>query len=389
MSAPPPSSTLPDVPSVNEVRLNGKLWCIALAIIALALLAMPRIWKWVERFEITADYRVPYSLSRDYWLYERRLEHIKNPDPVVVLGDSVIWGEYVLPDGTLTHFLNAQSGQGERFVNGGVNGLFPLAMEGLIDHYAEALRNRKVILHCNLLWMSSPKADLNVQKEEKFNHSRLVPQFSPRIPCYKANANERLSVVVERNVQFISWVTHLQSAYFNDRSIPAWTLEDDGNDPPAYPNAYRNPLRQITMQVPSAPANDPLRGPSSERHKAWNQSGGTPAQFEWVELDSSLQWTAFKRALQKLRARGNDVLVLFGPFNEQMIAEESRDGFQKLRDGAFRWFNDQRIDYLAPETLPPDLYADASHPLTSGYQLLAEKISANPAFKNWMQAKRP
>jgi hypothetical protein len=72
-----------------------------------------------------------------------------------------------------------------------------------------------------------------------------------------------------------------------------------------------------------------------------------------------------------------------------MIAEESRDGFRKLRDGAFRWFNDQKIDYLEPETLPADLYADASHPLTSGYQLLAEKISANPAFKSWMQPKGP
>ena len=385
MSAPQSSPPLPDVPSVNEVRLNGRLWLIAFALIALVLWGTPRIWKRAERFEITTDYRIPYSLSRDYWLYQRRMEQVENSQQIVVLGDSVIWGEYVLPDGTLTHFLNEQSGRSERFLNGGVNGLFPLALEGLVEHYAESLRGRKVILHCNLLWMSSPKADLNVQKEEKFNHSRLVAQFSPPIPCYKADANERLSVIVERNAQFMSWVTHLQSAYFNDRSIPAWTLEDDGSDSPSYPNSYKNPFAQITMQVPSAPANDPLRGAGSERHKPWNASEGNPAQFDWVELDQSLQWAAFKRALEKLRARGNELLVVLGPFNEHMIAQESLDGYRKLRDGAGSWLKDHGIDCVLPEPLPSDLYADGSHPLTEGYRLLAGKISANADFKKWMK----
>lgn len=385
MSSPQPSSTLPDIPSVNEVRLNGRLWLVALALIGVALWATPRIWKRAERFEITADYRIPYSLSRDYWLYQRRMEQIKDPQQIVVLGDSVVWGEYVLPDGTLAHFLNEQCGQPERFLNGGVNGLFPLAMEGLVEHYGEPLRGRKVILHCNLLWMSSPKADLNVQKEEKFNHSRLVPQFSPRIPCYKANAHERLSVIVERNVQFMSWVTHLQSAYFNDRSIPAWTLEDDGNDPPGYPNSYRNPFAQITMRVPPSPANDPLRSPGSERHKPWNATGGGLVQFEWVELDESLQWAAFKRTLEKLRARRNEVLVLLGPFNEHAIARESLDGYRKLRDGAMSWLKGQGIDCILPEPLPSDLYADASHPLTDGYRLLARRVSEDAGFKKWMK----
>lgn len=370
---------------MNEVRLNGRLWLIALGLIALALWVTPRVWKRAEHFEVTADYRIPYSLSRDYWLYERRLEQISDRERIVVLGDSVIWGEYVLPEGTLTHFLNEQDGPSERFVNGGVNGLFPLAMEGLVEHYGESLHSRKVALHCNLLWMSSPKADLNVEKEEKFNHSRLVPQFSPRIPCYKANANDRLSVIVERNMQFMSWVTHLQSAYFNDRSIPAWTMEDDGNDPPGYPNSYINPFAQITMRVPSAPANDPLRGPSSERHKAWNVSGGSPAQFEWVDLEQSLQWAAFKRTLEKLRARRNEVLVVLGPFNEHMIAQESVDSYRKLRDGVIRWLKDHAIDCVLPEPLPSDLYADASHPLTEGYRVLARKISEDESFKKWVK----
>ena len=64
---------------------------------------------------------------------------------------------------------------------------------------SDPVRHRKVILHCNLLWMSSPKADLHTEKEERFNHADLVPQFSPRIPCYRADFNRRFSAVVRTN----------------------------------------------------------------------------------------------------------------------------------------------------------------------------------------------
>jgi len=107
-----------------------------------------------------------------------------------------------------------------------------------------------VILQCNVLWMTSPKADLSTDKEERFNHSRLVPQFHPRIPCYRADANERLSALLERQVSFLAWVGHLQNAYFGQKSILGWTLEEDGGSPPAYPNALKNPLAQITPPRP-------------------------------------------------------------------------------------------------------------------------------------------
>jgi hypothetical protein len=382
-----PTSQLPDIPFVNEVRLNFKQWSAAILIIGFVLFAIPRIWKRIERFETSADYRIPYNLSRDYWLYERRLERVE-PSRIVLLGDSVIWGEYVLPDGTLSHFLNEASGQKQQYVNGGVNGLFPLAIEGLVDHYGSKLSHRKVILHCNLLWMSSPKADLQVEKEEKFNHSRLVPQFNPRIPCYKADANERLSVVVERNLQFMSWVTHLQNTYFQDKSIPMWTLADDGSDPPHYPNSYKNPLSQITMSVPSDPAIDPQRGPASPRHKPWNAGGSSPSEFEWVTLNSSMQWAAFQRTVSKLLSRGDDVLVIVGPFNEAIIAKDSKEGYVKFRDGVVEWLKEQKIQYLSPAPLQSELYADASHPLTQGYQELAKRIYESPEFKNWTKENK-
>jgi hypothetical protein len=326
-----------------------------------------------------------YDLSKDYWLYQRWLEDRIDPRSIVMLGDSVVWGEYVLPDGTWPHFLNEQTGQPGKFVNGGVNGLFPLALEGLVDYYGRALRNRKVILQCNLLWLSSPKADLSIDKEEKFNHSGLVPQFFPRIPCYKADANVRLGAIVDREVNFYAWVDHLQSAYFGQKSILNWTLQDDGGDPPRYPNSYKDPLAQITFQVPAAPRDDPQRGPKSPRHKPWSAGGGV-TQFEWVDLDSSLQWAAFRRIVRTLRGRGDDVFVVLGPFNEHIVAEESRAPYRKLRDGVTSWLNENKVPHLVPEVLPSLLYADASHPLTQGYALLAKRVLASDDFQSWMKS---
>src|SRR4249920_3259680 len=101
---------IPETPFVNEMRLTSRNWLIALTILAAALLATPRVWKKIETFETGPDYRIPYSLSKDYWLYERRVQQAPDPSGIVVLGDSVVWGEYVLPNGTLTHFLNEEAG---------------------------------------------------------------------------------------------------------------------------------------------------------------------------------------------------------------------------------------------------------------------------------------
>lgn len=364
---------------VNEMRLNARNWLATIAILFVVIWATPRIWKRVEKFETDRDYRIPYTLSKDYWLYQRRMEQATSPANILVIGDSVVWGEYVLPDGTLSHFLNAQSGS-QRFVNAGVNGLYPLAIEGLVENYAN-LKERTIVLHCNVLWMSSPKADLQDPKPQAINHSRLLPQFS-KIPSYKADANERLSVLVERNMQFMSWVTHLQIAHFDDKSIPAWTLHSDDND--RYPNSYKNPLAQIAMRVPFAPASDSERGPGSPRHKSWN---GAPTTFEWLSTTNSLQWAAFARTLEKLRARGNEVIVVLGPFNEHIVADENKPAFRALRDGIVQHLRSINVKCVAPETLPSELYADGSHPLTEGYDLLSKRLLENDVFRRVIEWK--
>ena len=369
---------------VNAMRLNARQWLSAGLVLAMVLLLTPNVWPRIERFEPGADYRIPYALSKDYWFHGQRLAQVA-AGRVVVLGDSVVWGEYVKADGTLTHFLNELSGQPDRFANAGVNGLFPLALEGLVRSAGGSLRHRQIILHCNLLWLTSPKADLQTDKEERFNHAELVPQFSPRIPCYKADLNRRLSAVVTRNFPFAAWVNHLQIAYFGQKDILSWTLEEDESDPPRRPHAYQNPLAQITLRLPSEPVVDPERGPGSPRHQPWSKTGEGTTRFEWVKLDGSLQWAAFQRLVILLKARGNDVLVLMGPFNEHLMAEDNRAAFRRLRDAATDWLSRNQVACLVPETLPSPLYADASHPLTEGYRALATRLLNDPMF----QRRRP
>jgi hypothetical protein len=376
-----PSSRVPF--GVNEVRLNIRQWGAALLIILLVVLATPWFWARLERFETGPDYRLPYPLSKDYWLWERRLQQVNRSSQIIVLGDSVVWGEYVSPQGTLSHFLDRAAGATNRFVNAGVNGLFPLAIEGLVRYYGAPLRDQKVILHCNLLWMTSPKADLSTDKEEPFNHARLVPQFSPVIRCYRADANERLSAVLARHSRFLAWVGHLQDAYFGQKSILQWTLEEDSASPPRHPNTYRNPLAQVSWNLPSPFAEDSQRGPHSPRHRPWSTNETGTTHFEWVPLDRSLQWAAFQRVVHALRARGNSVFVMLGPFNEPMIAEENRPAFRMLREGVAAWLSLEQVPYCALEPLPSPFYADASHPLTEGYARLAQELHHHPSFQSW------
>jgi lysophospholipase L1-like esterase len=374
-----------DLPITHEVRLTLRQWLAALLVVTLIAVALPRVWRHLERFELGADCRIPYPLSNDYWLFDGYLRKTAAAKPIVVLGDSVVWGEYVRADGTLPHFLNAEAAAPGRFLNAGVNGLFPLALEGLVRDYGNALRGRKVIVVCNLLWLTSQKADLQAESDETLNHAPLLPQFHPRVPSYRADAATRLGAVIGRHVSLLGWASHLQNAYFNQRSVTQWTLAEDPDHPRSYPNAARNPLARITCVVPSGHSDDLERGEGSPRHKPWTSEGPRKVAFEWVPLGSSLQWAAFRRTVALLRHRGNDVLVIVAPFNAHLIADPSLDSYTAIQSGIAAWLSDRRVPYIQPDTLPSDLYADASHPLTAGYEALARQIFQAESFQKWIR----
>ncbi len=296
-STPAPATGSAAPFGVNAMRLSSRLWLIVAAILLACFLGIPRLWKRIERFDVGPDYRIPYSLSNDYWLFERRLEGIADRTSVPVLGDSVVWGEYVRPDATLSHYLSREAGQAGRFLNCGINGLFPLALEGLVDDYAGTLRDRPVIVHCNLLWMTSPKADLSTEKEESFNHSSLVPQFRPRLPCYRADVNTRLSAVVGRKVGFFSWIEHVQDVYFGTRAFPAgpWNKTRASRRAAPTPGAIRFPASRSwcpanrpTIRSAARPAGGTSPGPAatprpgtSSGSSSTSRSSGRPFSASW------------------------------------------------------------------------------------------------------------
>lgn len=359
----------------NAVLLSVRQWLVAAAIVLVALGVAPRAWDRVETFEPDADYRVPYELASDYWLYSRWSRHAAGRGKTFVVGDSVVWGQYVPRDQTLSHHLNTLSGE-EHFANLGLDGAHPVALAGLMRHHANSIRGSDVILHCNLLWLSSTKRDLQTKKEVRFNHPRLAPQLTTAIPCYRESIEGRLGVVAERTFGFLRWARHLRAAFYDGMAMPAWTLE----------HPYSNPLRPPVADVP-AQAESPEQVP-------WHERGLGRQRFPWVPLDESLQWRFFQRTLATLQGRGNRVFVVVGPLNEHLLEAQSLDTFRRLRRSVQRWLAANEVRDFLPVTLPSNLYADTSHPLGAGYALLARQIlrelsasagtpRARPLAGNW------
>jgi hypothetical protein len=343
--------------SSNAVRLSITEWCAVFVLVAVAALFIGEGWKRVERFQPSDDYRIPYEQSEDYWLFDRYCREADNSGRTPVLGDSFVWGQYVRKGESLSHFLNQEAGSG-RFVNAGLDGTHPLALEGLIRHHCAGLKDSEVILHLNLLWVTSPQADLQAERGARVNHPRLVPQFIPSVPSYQAPVSERIGVVLARHLPILDWARHLRSAYFSNTDLPHWTLD----------NPYLNPLRQITLSVPET---DDMPHPDA---RAWFVEGTLPQELPWVSLEDSQQWRAFVRLVEILQERGNRVFVVVGPLNEHMLGPSSAGVYREILGEVEAWLKERKLPYYIPPVLPSELYADLSHPLGQGYALLAENL---------------
>ena len=55
----------------NAIRLSPREWQIVGAIFLGYVLLMPSVWERLESFRPQADYRIPYDLSNDYWVFRR------------------------------------------------------------------------------------------------------------------------------------------------------------------------------------------------------------------------------------------------------------------------------------------------------------------------------
>jgi len=355
----------PPMPNSNAVRLLGRQWLLVGAVL-LALLALaPTAWKRIERFEPGADYRIPYALGSDYWLYARHANVVNGQQRIPLIGDSVIWGHYVPLDQTLSHHLNALLGR-EEFANLGLDGTHPAALTGLTQFYTGNLAGRTVVLHFNPLWITSTKHDLATEKEFHFNHPNLVPQFETKIPCYKAPVSDRLRIVAGNCVPFLNWTAHLRIACFGGADLQRWTLQ----------NPYMNPATALAGGVPAPKQAAP------EESTSWLDRGARTRAVAWVDLDSSLQWRFFRQTIERLQSRGCQVFVLVGPFNEHMLDEASRTAYAGIKSQIEAWLTGAEVPHLVATALPSELYADTSHPLAEGYALLAQQLLEAPSFQS-------
>lgn len=341
----------------NSMRLTGAEWLVVGLFTFAMVLFAPSLWSRVEKLEIEPDYRIPHDLSNDYWLYDGYARQAVAHYDTVLIGDSVIWGEYVKRQETLSHYLIEQSGE-QRFANLGLDGVDPLALSGLVEHYAKSVSGKNVILFCNLLWMSSPRRDYQDPEHFDSSHPRLIPQFSRRIPGYKEEYSFRIGALVEQRVPFNSWTSHLQAAYYNQTDIPSWTLE----------HPYENAVQPLTRPLP--PSDNSLRHPPIP----WHKSGIAKQDFPWIDLETSLQWQAFRQTVEILQHRENRVFVLVGPFNEHMLEPESLRRYQNMKSEIVSWLKQANVPHHAPPALASELYGDASHPLAAGYAELARQL---------------
>jgi hypothetical protein len=349
--------------SSNCVRLSGRELIFVCIALALLFCFGPGLWERVEKFEPEPDFRLPYELSNDYWLYSRYCRLAISKYETLVIGDSVVWGHYVSQDNTLSHYLNQMTGR-EQFANLGVDGIHPVALSGLLKYYGRDISDKKIVLHFNPLWMSSSKQDLQSTKEFSFNHPKLAPQFFPKIPCYREPFSGRFSIVTQRYVPFLNLTSHLKVTYFDNMDIPTWTLE----------HPFKNPAGAVTLELPESVKDD------QNEYISWTEKGIAQKDFPWVKLETSLQWKFFRKSIEMLKKRGNNVFVLVGPFNEHMLEGDSIEIYRQIKNKIALWLQQNNVACYIPPALPSELYADASHPLDKGYAMLAEQLLENESF---------
>ena len=346
----------------NSITLGPWEWLVAATIVLAVVVVVPRMGGG-EFISDDADYRIPYTLSEDYWLYDarRRTAGVGWGTPVV--GDSVIWGHYVPPEATLSHYLSGGDGT---FLNCGVDGIYPLAMAVLVRYYGSDLTRIEgdpVILHCDPLWLAGEVEHLHDEtKDFRLNHERLIPQLWPRVATYKESLSDRIDVAVERWLPFRDGSRHLQLTAYGGLDLPSWAVEHPYKLPPLLPTG---PAAEYGAELDT---------------RTWRQRGMTPQDLPFIGLDESLHWRGFIEAVGVFRGRGARVFVVIGPLNEHMLTDAGRATYAALRKAMADRLEALGVPCFVPPVLPSDEYADLSHPLAAGYARWAEMLWADEAF---------
>jgi hypothetical protein len=367
----PESPANPDPDKSVELRLRCRDWGWVAAILLLVAWTLPRAWKWVEGFQAEGDWRVPSDLTEDYWLVNRWADEVAERSNVLVVGDSVVWGEFASPDETMSKYLTEWS-PNIRFSNGGLKGLCPLAMPALLEDVISSDRQKGVVLHFNPIWMTSPQRDLREEQPTQVNHQMLLPQLWPNLPAYQPDWNTRIGNLVGRKFRLTQWSNHLRLDDFKGLDFQSWTLE----------HPAELPFQAIDLAPP-----EPRNGPAS----FYRASARPPRKstYDWVglgdEAQGSFQLAGFKRAVQSLRSQGCPVFCLIGQLNPEMQTEASLEEEREIQEGLAEWLDQQQV-LFARLPVQAEWMADSSHPLPEGYRAQAESLWRASEFQTWLQS---
>ncbi|MDZ4199508.1 MAG: hypothetical protein U1E27_09515 [Kiritimatiellia bacterium] len=338
--------------------LSSRLWIMTLALWMGLSLAIPFAYRArVPAPQVGA--RAPFAASDDYWTFRERAAAARGS--IAFLGDSVIWGQYVSDSHTLVAALQNLAPE-TPFVNLGVNGLHPAALRGLLRYHGRELAGQKVVVFCNLLWMSSPRHDLTLEEPATFNHPDLIPQAFPRVSCYDARPDERISRILTRHTRPLLWARHVRIRYLGNQDLFRWTLE--------------NPFAWPSFRVPEEPELAP-----GVRAVPWSQGGMRPGPMQFVAPEDSFQWAAFLDSLDLLKERGCETLVVMLPFNEHMLTEPGWTRYREFHAHAMETVRKRNLPVVALSVLESELFADASHPMAEGYRRMARELLETPEFR--------
>ena len=359
--------------SSNTFRLNFNELAVTAGILVIGtLFLLPFLWNKVEKIEAGREFRISYESRDDYWVYRKWAEKAAQEYPVMFLGDSVVWGMYVDNGNTLPAKLNARLNR-QVVANLAIDGLHSVALEGLLEYYGAAIRNKTVILHFNPLWLNSRKYDLSDEEEMQVQHPRLIPQFSSKYKCYTESLPGRMNIFKERVVPFYSLLNHIRLAFFDNEDLNQWMID----------HPFLNPLGQLSLNV------SPAEKEKRNSRASWKEHGIAPQAWAWVPLDQSYQWQAFTRIVKLLKERDNKICVMVGPINPYMMTPTSLAGFRKAQQNICAWLQSHQAEYVLVPDLPSDTYADASHPLDKGYDLIADTLLHSPVFEPYLKRGSP
>jgi hypothetical protein len=71
---------------------------------------------------------------------------------------------------------------------------------------------------------------------------------------------------------------------------------------------------------------------------------------------------------------------MVGPLNPYMLTPASLEKFRKVQQDICAWLQTHKIKYMLVPDLPSEMYADASHPLDKGYDIIADNLLKTSFF---------